>query len=113
MSGAVQLTRPLVLEAREQVPDGAGGQTESWVALGTLWAEVRARTGRVTSGEDTSLSRTAVRVTVRAAPPGAPSRPVPGQRFRSGARRLWIEAVAERDPEARYLTCFCKEELVP
>ena len=37
---APMLTRRLVLEAPERVADGAGGYTETWVARGTLWAEV-------------------------------------------------------------------------
>ncbi len=31
---APRLTRPLVLEARRAVPDGAGGFTEAWVGAG-------------------------------------------------------------------------------
>ncbi|MCR9147740.1 MAG: head-tail adaptor protein [Rhodobacteraceae bacterium] len=111
MSARVHLTRRLVLETPERVADGAGGYAQSWVSLGTLWADIDARTGRAASGEDTSLSRTGYRVTVRAAPSGAPSRPVPGQRFRDGSRVFRIEAVAERDVQARYLTCFCQEEV--
>ncbi|MBC7157970.1 MAG: head-tail adaptor protein, partial [Rhodobacteraceae bacterium] len=34
------LSRPLVLEARARVADGAGGFVETWEARGTLWAEV-------------------------------------------------------------------------
>ena len=36
-----RLTRPLVLEQEVRQPDGSGGYTGSWEALGTLWAEVR------------------------------------------------------------------------
>lgn len=111
MSGAVTLNRRLVLEDGGRVPDGAGGFAESWVALGTVWADIRSRTGRETAGEDTSLSRTGFRIILRAAPIGAPSRPRPGQRFRDGARFFLIEAVAERDAQARYLTCYCQEEV--
>ena len=50
------------------------------------------------------------RITVRAAPVGAPSRPRPDQRFREGARVFRILAVAERDAVGRYLTCFAEEE---
>lgn len=111
MSGP-NLNRRLVLEMTQRVPDGAGGYVESWAVAGTLWADIQARTGRTASGEEVSLSATGFRIIVRAAPYGAPSRPVPGQRFRDGLRVFRIESVAERDAAQRYLTCFCEEEVV-
>jgi head-tail adaptor len=107
----VRLNRALVLEEPAQVPDGAGGFVTEWAALGTLWAERRARTGRDRGGEGVALSTTGYRILVRAAPYGAPSRPRAGQRFRDGARLFHIEAVAEHDAEGRYLTCFAEEEV--
>lgn len=105
------LNRRLVLEEADRVPDGAGGWDESWAALGTLWADLRARTGREAGGEAVSLSRTGYRITVRAAPHDAPSRPRPGQRFRDGARVFDIVSVAEADRAGRYLTCLAEEEV--
>jgi hypothetical protein len=37
---APHLNRALVLEGVVRTPDGAGGFTEAWAALGTLWAEL-------------------------------------------------------------------------
>jgi head-tail adaptor len=111
MTGRLNLTRPLVLEAVTRVPDGAGGFAEAWAPLGTLWADLRARTGREARGETGPLSTVPYKITVRAMPQGAPSRPVAGQRFRDGARIFAILAVAESDPVGRYLTCFAEEEL--
>ncbi|MEQ8876919.1 MAG: head-tail adaptor protein [Phycisphaerales bacterium] len=107
----VRLNRKLVLEGAERVADGAGGWGESWAALGTLWADVRARTGRDARGEAAKVSVAPCRIIVRAAPVGAPSRPVPGQRFRDGTRVFAIQAVAEADGSGRYLTCFAEEEV--
>lgn len=107
-----RLNRRLVLEAPERVSDGAGGYREGWVELGTLWAEVSARTGRETAQGGAPVSRMSYNVIVRGAPYGSPDRPMPQQRFRDGARIYTIQAVAERDPEGRYLTCFVDEELV-
>lgn len=104
------LNRKLVLEARTQVPDGAGGYAEDWVALGEVWADVDARTGRREDWAELKLATIAHRITVRAAPVGAPSRPEPGQRFREGTRVYAILAVAESNAWARYLTCFAREE---
>lgn len=106
-----RLNRRLVLEGPSRAPDGAGGWQESWAALGTLWAQIDARTGRDTGGEAAHLSLMRYRIIVRAAPRGAPSRPTPGQRLRDGDRVFAITAVAERDADARYLTCFAEEEL--
>ena len=105
------LSHALILEAPERVSDGAGGFVEGWIALGTLWAEITARTGRETAGKGAPISRVAYKIVVRGAPFGAPSRPKPEQRFREGARLFRILAVAERDPEGRYLTCFAEEEV--
>ncbi|GAA5079378.1 phage head closure protein [Roseibacterium beibuensis] len=104
---APDLSRRLTLEAPNRVPDGAGGFTESWAALGKLWAEVVPRgAGR----EADAASELALKITIRAAPPGAPSRPTAEMRFREGARIFRIEAVTEADATGRYLLCFAKEE---
>lgn len=111
MSGRVHLNRPMVLETRERVGDGAGGFDETWVALGTVWVALRARTGRDASGEGGAISATGYKITLRAAPQGSARRPVPGQRFREGNRVFAITAVADDDARARYLTCFADEEV--
>lgn len=107
----VVLNRRLVLEAPQRVADGAGGFAETWAEIGTLWAEMRARGGREMSDPAVPVSATGWRITVRAAPHGAPSRPRPEQRFRDGARLYVIEAVSERDPAGRFLTCHATEEV--
>ncbi|APE43818.1 phage tail protein [Sulfitobacter alexandrii] len=106
------LSHALVLETPERVPDGAGGFVEVWLAIGTLWAEVDARTGRETASAGAFVSRTVFRITVRGAPFGSPERPAPRQRLRDGHRIFNITAVTERDPEGRYLVCHAEEEQV-
>ncbi|WP_323764899.1 head-tail adaptor protein [Marinovum sp.] len=108
---APRMTRALVLEAPQDVPDGAGGFDRLWLPQGTLWAEVSARSGRFARGAAGPHSVSGYRIVVRAAPLGDPQRPVAGQRFREGARVWRIEAVTERSAEARYLTCFAEEEV--
>jgi head-tail adaptor len=54
---------------------------------------------------------TSYRIVVRAAPPGAPSRPQAGQRFREGGRLFAIRAVAEAGGAGRFLVCFAEEEV--
>lgn len=106
MNGHPNLTRRLLLEGPQRVADGAGGMTETWVPLGTVWAEVQPRTGRDAAG----LARIGYRITIRSAPQGAPSRPTPSQRFRDGTRVFSIDAVTESGPGGRFLVCFATEE---
>ncbi|MFY0632978.1 MAG: head-tail adaptor protein [Vannielia sp.] len=111
MSAVPVLNRKLVLETPERLPDGSGGWSQSWAELGQLWAEVKSGSGRERADEFLTVSSVPYRITVRAAPPGATSRPRPEQRFREGARIYRILAVAERDARGRYLTCYAREEV--
>ncbi|WP_439155829.1 head-tail adaptor protein [Yoonia sp.] len=107
---APHLNRALVLEAPLRAGDGAGGYIRDWQVRGVLWAEIKAGMGREAAAFAATVSRVPYRITVRAAPHGAASRPVAGQRFREGSRVFQINAVAESDSRARYLTCFATEE---
>ncbi len=112
MSGrAVRLSRKLVLEQAARQGDGAGGYSESWAPVGTLWADMRPGYGRARDGAGARLSLNRWRVICRAAPVGAPSRPVAGQRFVEGTRIYLIEAVSAWDDAGIYLQCFCREEV--
>ena len=110
---APRLNRSLVLEAAVRTADGAGGYTTNWTPLGVVWAEMKAGTGREVGAASTTLSRVPYKITVRAAPYGAVSRPTPGQRFREGGRVFQINAVAEAGARAQYLTCHVDEEVAP
>ena len=111
MTRPLKLNRKLVLEAPDRVLDGAGGHVETWQVLGTLWASVKAGTGREAAAEFVTLSTVPYRIVVRAAPEGAASRPKPDQRFRDGGRLFRILAVSEYDERAHYLTCHAREEV--
>lgn len=103
-----ELNRRLILEAPERLADGSGGFFETWTPLGTLWADVLPRgAGREF---DATASRVGLKIVLRAAPVGAPSRPTASMRFREGARLFHIEAVAEADTSGRYLICYASEE---
>ena len=110
---SLHLSRKLVLEAAVRSSDGAGGFVEDWQDLGVLWADVSARTGRERRAGTAPVSLVAYKIVVRGAPYGSTMRPEPGQRFREGIRLFHIQAVAERDPEGRFLTCFADEEMAP
>lgn len=107
----ITLNRRLVLETLQRSDDGAGGYIEFWQELGTLWGDVRPRSGRLTEGEAGALSVFGFQIKVRGAPVGQSSRPKAGQRFRLGTRVFRIEAVTEEEPKGTYLICKCEEEL--
>lgn len=105
-----RLSRPMKLEVAEDVPDGAGGYQTAWRTLGTLWCEVRPGSGSTVSRGGIAAQMQRYKVTVRTASIGAPSRPVPGQRFRDDHQTLMIETVTERDEQGRFLVCGASEE---
>lgn len=107
----VNLNRRLMLETPERISDGAGGYGDNWRQVGEIWAQIAARTGREVTDGTAQVSSTSYMITVRAAPWGAPSRPKPEQRLRGGGRIFRIEAVTDRDPLGRYLTCYAQEEV--
>ncbi len=111
MSGAVTLSRRLLLERPVSAPDGAGGFALTWETLGSVWAEVVARSGRAADGGAISLSARKYRITLRGAPLGAERRPTADCRLREGDRIFFIDAVTERDVLGRYLVCHATEEV--
>ncbi|WP_425594351.1 head-tail adaptor protein [Paracoccus homiensis] len=108
--GAPRLSVRMTLEAPERQGDGMGGYALIWVPLGTLWAEMKAGSGRERQAEVGPESVVSWRITVRGARSGDPRRPGAGQRLRLGDRIFAIEAVAEQDSGGRWLTCFAREE---
>ena len=106
---AVRLTRALVLEVAQRVGDGAGGWTEVWAALGTVWAEVRPGAGREGEALGAAVPVQPLRIVVRGVPQGHALRPVAGMRFRDGARLFRLLAVTEADAAGRYLICAAEE----
>lgn len=107
----MRLDRKLVLERATRTADGAGGYVETWVPLGELWAAFKAGSGKERVGGTLTVSAVPYRITVRSTPIGSASRPEPDQRFRDGARRFRIVAVADDGERPHYLTCHCIEEV--
>ncbi|MFK7877432.1 MAG: head-tail adaptor protein [Paracoccaceae bacterium] len=107
-----RLNRRLSLQAPEIVPDGAGGFSQTWQTLGTLWGEVTPRTGREVAINGAPVSAVSYKITVRGAPADSRRRPQPQHRLRDGARIFKVRAVTERDPNGFYLTCYADEEVI-
>jgi head-tail adaptor len=102
------LNRKLILEAPTRSADGSGGYSKAWSPIGMIWGEVLPAGG----GREVEASELKLKITVRAAPQGAPSRPTAAMRFRDGSRIYRIEAVTESDAAGVFLICFAKEEVV-
>jgi head-tail adaptor len=109
----VRLSRRLVIESRQNLPDGSGGFETAWVQVGTLWADVRPGSGGEGFVGARARPRVGYRILVRAAPVGAASRPRPEQRLREGARVFDILTVSEHDPGGRYLEIRAEEGREP
>lgn len=105
-----ELRTKLFLETVVLSEDLTGGFGEDWVTLGTMWGDVRPRSGRIREARAGDLSSMQFRIVVRAAPFGSPSRPKAGQRFRDAERIYSIEAVALADASGLYLECWASEE---
>ncbi|KAA2317412.1 head-tail adaptor protein [Pseudooceanicola sediminis] len=106
-----RLNRQLVLERSVRSANGSGGYVTTWSELGTLWAEVLPGASSSTRLGGLTVHRQTLKISVRGVAIGRPSRPLPGQRFRDGARIYEIEAVTERDAEGRFLVCTAREEV--
>lgn len=113
MSARFTPTRRLTLEERQTAPDGAGGFSVTWTALGVVWADMAPGASGLIAGGDTPLARVTWRITIRAEPEGRAARPRPGQRFRDGERLFAIRAVREADASGACLTSIAEEEVAP
>ena len=112
MGQQISLNWSLTLEERQRTADGAGGFTETWIELGQLWGDVRARGAsatEVTAGT-TTLAR--YQIFVRGVAEGNPKRPKVGQRLRNGSKAYTIDSVSENDPRGMYLLCIAREEVL-
>ena len=107
---APDLRTAFVLEMPQEAADGGGGLRESWVAMGTVWGELRGGNGGESLQGEIAVARATHSILVRGAPQGAPSRPTTRQRLRRGARVFRVISVREADPAGRFLECRVIEE---
>jgi len=96
------------LEAPQRVPDGGGGWTVDWTALGIIWGALTA----VSAREPTVGTRPASRVTHRVVtrkPADRNRRPTADHRLRLEDRIFAIRGVADADPRGAYLELWIEE----
>ncbi|MEM7751417.1 MAG: phage head closure protein [Pseudomonadota bacterium] len=84
--------------------DDGGGATTAWVPLATVWAQIKARTGREIFQADSPTARGAFRVVIRYR-----SDVDPTMRLLWGDRVLEVLAVGDEDGTKRWLSCECEE----
>lgn len=100
-----ELRTELVLEEASRTPDGAGGFTESWTQIATVFARLQPIVVRERFGADQTIEEVTHRVTIRHRPDVAS-----GMRFVMGDRLLSILTVHDPDETGRYLVCRTKEQ---
>lgn len=99
------LRHELALEAASLAPDGAGGHTESWSEVATLFARVEPVSATSRFGADQTLESVTHRVTVRYR-----ADLKSGMRFRRLSRIFEIMTVHDPDETGRYLVCRTREQ---
>ena len=98
------LNTRVILEALQTIPDGAGGDTLTWIPLATLWADLRPTGG----GEGFAFERAdptvnwRVRIRFR-------DDVEPDMRFTIGQRVLEIRAAFDLDGRRTWLECLAEE----
>jgi len=103
-----KLSVRLTLERPLRQPDGGGGWTLGWEALGSLWADVAPSAGREIAVGDRPAQRVTHRIILRLSPDES-ARPRPDQRPRSGDRIYAIRGVSEHEGGRAYLTVWAEE----
>jgi len=98
------LRHRLTLEELSRVADDGGGFTESWVAVATIFADLRPISGseRVEADRLTGSVTHGVVLRYRAGV-------VPAMRFREGTRIFQIVMVIDVEERRRWLRCLCEE----
>jgi SPP1 family predicted phage head-tail adaptor len=98
------LNSRVILEAPQATPDGAGGQAIAWVAVATLWAELRPAGGGETFAFERAEPTVGWRVRIRFRDDVAPN-----MRFAIGPRVLEIRAAFDPDGRRAFLECLAEE----
>jgi SPP1 family predicted phage head-tail adaptor len=99
-----RLRQRLTLEELKRASDGGGGFTESWVAIATLFADLRP-IGGVERAESDRLAGSVTHEVVLRYRPGV----VPAMRLRKVTRIFHILAVIDVEERHRWLKCLCEE----
>lgn len=100
-----RLDRRLTLEAGAETPDGQGGATVSFTAIGTLWGRIDTLPARFEERAGGEIGTARCEVLVRAR---ADLRT--GMRFTLDGVTLAIRSVRDPDGSGRYRLCLCEAQ---
>lgn len=104
MTRVSDLRHRVVLEEAQRVSDGAGGFTETWVAVATVFAALRPVGGSEAVEAGRLAGRVSHEVTLRYR-----AGVTPAMRFRQGARVFHILAAIDEGERKHWLRCLCEE----
>ena len=108
MAETPRLDTMFTLEAAVRTPDGGGGWSLEWQAVGILWGELRPASARESTVGGRPTSRVTHQILLRRGPTGA-ERPDPQQRLVHRGRVFAIRGVAGAGPRDAYLTVWAEE----
>lgn len=98
------LRHRVTIQQLTRTDDGAGGYTETWTAIATVWADVYPLKGQERYDAQQVKANLSHRVTIRYRAGVEPS-----MRLQYGARTLNIEAVIDPEERHRELILMCSE----
>lgn len=100
------LFRRLTVERPVDTPDGAGGATRTWIAVGSVWGHIATQSGSETVAADQGQQRLTHRITIRWRGDVTAE-----MRLRIAGRTFSIIAVLDREDRTRFLECLTQEEI--
>ena len=100
------LRHPLTLQQAVRTPDGAGGFSESWATVATVFGKVEPLGTESSARADQMLEAVTHRVTIRKRGDVAA-----GMRFDWNGRVLEIVTAHDPDETGRFLECRTREDL--
>lgn len=98
------LRTELSLEASDDAPDGAGGFSEGWIEVATVFGLIEPAVPSSRYGAGRLVEEQTHRITLRHR-----GDVEPGMRLRRGATAFEVLTVHDPDESGRYLVCRCKE----
>lgn len=104
MTHVGDLRHRLELEKLSRVSDGAGGYTESWASVASIWAAIAAKSGRETVIAERLSSHVTYDIIIRYR-----SDVTAEMRFRDGAKLYYIVAFFDMDGHEAWLKCVCEQ----
>lgn len=105
MTGIGEFRHRLLLQAADEIDDGAGGVTRTWEPLGQVWAAIEplSRDDKLVTGRRIGVVTHRVMLRHR-------GDITLSHRFVLGARVFSIRAVRDPDERGRLLECLVEEE---